>query len=331
MSAQAQAAVTVTPQPLVAAMLNSVAASILTFATTSEATSAFDSDSVATLTLITEDAPKVFSAESESMMTIVGAAIGTGAFNINSVSLLQGIGAAVGASNLDIDSATVLTGVGTVVSVALSKLTFNGTITTDDVGTLTWSAGSGATKETTLVKHGAGALKISGNVQRFLSITNGFAFWDPPGPAAFCIGSYFKGSADNSSSSITLSNGSGNTRLDIIVQWDEPGNKFDFTWTAYNESSGVIFERTDSVSGYDTDYHFLAMTFDGATYRLYWDTDLIDSFASTVKTSASATQGFQISGNTPDFGGASYFDTFGVFDAARFTGATCTPWDGNYA
>ena len=323
LSGQVAGTFTVSPNALAAATLNTTAAAALVFTTASFATANIDIDSAATVQLQMLDAPKSLLAASASVMAMRGSAIGASAVDIDTAGVLLLSGAAIAAVPFSAVSATVLTGA-TGDPNALLKLRFEVDVTTDEGAFgYTWT-NTGCVRTTTNPKFGVGCLEVDGTGDLMQSST--ITQFEGSGPTGCCIEMWVRRtSAQSPNIQAHVTNSVGGIVIFFVSAIYTEGGDVDGRYAAASNGVGLFDIIVNGVqASVDNDWHHIAHSFDGSTYRLFWDGVLKDSTANatTPKGQNVPQTTIEVSPN----GTIAFYDNFRLSNVARYT-ANFTPGD----
>lgn len=278
MSATATAALTLSPNQIQGTVLSAGAGSALALAGGATATAALLSEAELEALFSAMQAPTVWVMDATSSFTLVGAAIARAALDVDAIAALVPVGGAIarGAMDADVTAAATLR---PIEAEAIAQLRFEVDVTTDDVGTYSWT-NAGGTRDTGTVQFGAGALKLDpsgiGSVEDVYTAGLGFG----SGLAEATVEAWVKQETTTQLTAVTFEGGTYASPTGKSFGFSiQPGSSI-VTWVAYDPAGSNIFARNVGFSP-DTAWHHWAATFDGSTYRLFRDGAVIDSFASS--------------------------------------------------
>lgn len=163
----------------------------------------------------------------------------------------------------------------------LAQLRFESSLTTDDIGTYSWTASSGnVARSTGDSKYGVACAEFSTPSVTTDTLRTGVLSVPVGGFPAACVEGWLKLVSGSSVGVITMEGWSG-----VALNGKSFGfsvTNTDVLWVAHDSSGTLIFFRSVSHSP-GTAWHHYAISFDGSTYRLFVDGSVVDSFSSSTK------------------------------------------------
>jgi hypothetical protein len=254
---------------------------------------------------------------------MTGAATSESVFSIASAGALSGIGGAIGAAAATVACSSTATLVGSTLidPDALSWITFNNDLTTDEVlGASAWSTVGSPTRDTTTKKFGAASIRGNSSADGVQATVDIPSF--ESGLAAWCIKGWVQfdnGAGNTVDAWFEANDGAGNLGIQVSI------NTFSgFTLGLFQirQNNSLVAEVTGTAGGLgsrDTAFNHFAATYDGTTYRFFWNGVLKHSSVDSDRASVTPTSGHRLKWFTEPNVDLVRIDNVGFFTSAEHT------------